>query len=231
MVTLEDYKSLLDRNTFDGLGYEDEVKSRYHSFKYCLDYLNTLDQPEVLEIGTTRSYVGGAFEGCNSNDVKYWDKNDFNKWDFGAGAFTLVSGQLLNNKCNLTTLDLISDHIKRCKTMTDSLGIKCQHIVSDSVSYLKTTNKKYDLIYADSGDMTPISPSIQLQKAEMEMIVQRQLLKPGGLILIDDVLNKTPRDYGEVNNTLGKSQEAIPYLLSQGYNCVFEGYQYIFKTQ
>lgn len=230
MPTLEDYKQLLDQNTNEGMGFDDLSKSRYQSFKFCLDYLNTIAQPEILEIGTTRSYVGGAFPGCNENDPKWWSKDDFSKWDFGAGAFTLVFGQLLNGKGSLTTLDLISDHIRRSKRMTDSLGIKCEHVVSDSVAYLQRTDKKYDLLYADSGDMHPIIDSIKLQLKEVQVIKERNLMKPGGLILIDDVLNKTPRDFGDTTNTLGKSQESIPYLLANGFKTVFEGYQYILQA-
>lgn len=227
-MNLEDYKKLLDQNTFDAMGESDETKSRYTSFKRCLDFLSTIENPQVLEIGTSRSFVSGAFEGCNSDDPKYWNPNDFSKWDWGAGVFTLVFGQ---TKCELTTVDLMESHIKRCKTMTDSLKIKCNHVVSDSVQFLQNTNKKFDLIYLDSGDMWPIDPSAHLQLSEVKVIKERNLLTPNGLILIDDVRNKTPRDYGDTTNLLGKSKYSIPYLTSNNYKVIFEGYQYIVAKQ
>jgi hypothetical protein len=223
---LKKYKELLDLGSFEGLRYADEKKSRYESFKYCLDFLKHRESAEILELGTCRSFVDGKFEGCNSDDPKYWDPSDFSKWDWGAGCFSLVFGQL--TKCKLTTLDLIESHIRRCKIMTDSLGIECNHTVANSLDFLSTTSKTFDLIYLDTGDMWPIEATCTLQLEEAKIIVDRGLLKKDGVILIDDVLNGTPREMGDVNNKLGKSEYSIPYLLQNGYDVVFEGYQYIF---
>lgn len=224
---LEKYKKLLDTGSFEGLRYEDEKKSRYESFKYCLDFLSHREFPEVLELGTCRSFVDGKFEGCNSDDPKYWNPSDFSKWDWGAGCFSLVFGQLL--ECDLTTLDLFESHISRCKIMTDSLNIKCRHVVSNSLNFLSSTTKSFDLIYLDTGDMWPIGPTCDLQLREVEIIVERGILKEGGIILIDDVLNGGPREMGDLDNKLGKSEYSIPYLLRNGYEIVFKGYQYILK--
>jgi len=227
-MSIDQYKNFLDHNTNDGMGYADESKSRYQSFKQCLNHLGTITNPKVLELGTSRSFVGGAFVGCNSDDPKYWNPNDFSKWDFGAGVFTIVFGQA---GVNLTTVDLAHDHIKRCKIMTDSLNIKCNHVVSDSINFLKKTIMKYDLIYLDTGDMFPIEPSEDLQLEEVKVIISRKLLAPGGLLLIDDVLNHTPRSLGNIENKFGKSTKSLPYLLDNGFKLIFEGYQYILKAQ
>jgi len=226
MLQLEQYKPLLDQNTMDAMYHGDLSQSRYQSFKICLEKISKLPKPKVLELGTCRSYVSGAFEGCNSDDPKYWNPNDFSKWDWGAGCFCLVFGQV---NCDLTTVDICDAHIKRCKTMTDSLKIKCRHVISDSLKFLRETPDKYDLIYLDTGDMTPIIPSIELQFGEAEIIKSRDLVKSGGLILIDDVKNKTPREYGDITNTLGKSQRSVPFLLNNGFKCIFDGYQYILQ--
>lgn len=224
-MNFKQYKKLLDHYTFDAMGYEDPSKSRYKSFELCAKMLNKIEDPEILELGTSRSFVGGAFEGCNSDDPKYWDPKDFSKWDLSAGAFTLLFGQWYK----LTTVDLISDHIKRCKIMTDSLNIQCNHVVSDSLKFLRETKKKFDCIYLDTGDMWPISDSENLQLEEAKIIVLRDLLKPNGFILIDDVLNKTPKEQGDLNNKLGKSTKSIPYLLEHGFKTIYEGYQYIIQ--
>lgn len=223
-MSLEKYKELLDQYSFDAMGKTDHGQSRYASFKYCMDFLAKIDMPQVLELGTTRSFVGGAFEGCNLPEDKWWNKDDFTKWDLSAGMFTVIFGQ---TKCELTTLDIVDEHIRRSKVMTDSLNIKCNHIVSDSLAFLRQTANRYDLIYLDTGDMTPITPSIELQLQEAIIVNERKLVKDSGLILIDDVKNKTPREYGEINNTLGKSEKSIPYLINKGWKVVFEGYQYI----
>lgn len=225
-MILEQYKPLLDHNTFNAMGIEDEPQSRYYSFKKCLDFLSIIANPEVLELGTCRSFVDGAFEGCNSDDPKYWNPNDFTKWDWGAGCFSLVFGQ---NNYNLTTVDLVREHIKRCKTMTDSLNIKCDHIVADSINFLRGTSKKFHLIYVDTGDMWPIEPTAKLQLEEIKIIYERDLLHSKGLLLIDDVKNKTPRDYGDINNMLGKSKYSLEYLKEKNFELIFEGYQYILQ--
>jgi hypothetical protein len=224
---IQKYKELLDLGSFEGLRYQDEKKSRYESFKYCLEFLEKIEFPNVIELGTCRSFVDGKFEGCNLDDPKYWNPADFSKWDWGAGCFSLVFGQI--SECNLITLDLESLHIKRCKIMTDSLGIKCSHVVSDSLSFLSSTGDKFDLIYLDTGDMWPIKTTCDLQLEEARIIVERDLLKEGGILLIDDVLNGTPRELGDLENKLGKSEYSIPYLIQNGYDVVFEGYQYILQ--
>lgn len=226
-MKLAQYKTLLDSTTHDHLGYKDESKSRYQSFKKCIDYLGSVTDPEVLELGTSHSYVSGGFEGCDIDDQKYWDPNDFSKWDFGAGVFTLIFGQ---TGCKMTTVDIISDHIKRCKIMTDSLHIRCDHIVSDSTKFLSTTNKQFDLIYLDAGYFALETYDLQLKEAQT--IVSRNLLKPGGLILIDDVKNPTVRKLNiDPNNNYGRSDKSLPYLLANGFDLIFEGYQYILRSK
>lgn len=227
MITqLDIYKPYLDQATDEGLRYSDENKSRYISFKICLEHLSKISNPNVLELGTCRSFVDGRYEGCNSDDPKYWQPNDISKWDWGAGCFSLIFGK---TNCNLTTVDLVGSHIERCKIMTNSLGIKCQHVIANSIDFLNTTSKHYDLIYLDTGDMWPIKPTEQLQLEEVKIIIRNNLLNKGGLLLIDDVLNGTPREQGDTTNILGKSSLAIPYLSKMEFKIKYEGYQYIFS--
>lgn len=231
MGKLNEYKEFLDCGTNQSLGYEDSDKSRYKSFEICADYISAKTDVSILELGTCRSFVDGRFEGCNLDDGKYWKPDNPEFWDWGAGCFLLVFGQLFKT-CSLTTLDLMKSHISRSKVMTDSLGIKCNHVVSDSVEFLKNTEHKYDLIYVDTGDMWPIEPTSELQLSECKVIVERDLLKPGGLLLIDDVLNKTPRELGDPDNLLGKSKYSMGYLLDSGmFDLCFDGYQYLLKKK
>jgi predicted O-methyltransferase YrrM len=221
------YKNYLDLGTNEGLRFNDESKSRFVSFNMCLEHLAKLSSPKILELGTSRSYVDGKFPGCNSDDKKFWNKDDFSKWDWGAGCFTLMFGMHLPN-AKITTLDLIPNHINRCQYMTSSLGLdNVSHVVSDSISYLNGTSESYDLIYLDTGDMHPIEPTCLLQLEEVKSIINRKLLNSQGLLLIDDVLNGTPRDMGNHSNKYGKSELALPHLLNNNYKLLFEGYQYI----
>lgn len=224
------FKNHLDVGTNEGLRYVDEEKSRFRSFMYCENHFIS-QNINILELGTCRSFVDGKFEGCNEDDTKYWNQDDDSKWDWGAGCFSLLFGMMKKNS-KITTVDLIKSHIDRCKHMMTTLGINnCNHVVSDSVKFLKETDQKFDLIYLDTGDMHPVEPTCQLQLEEAKIIVECDLLSSNGLILIDDVLNGTPREMGNVNNKLGKSELSIPYLEQHGFDVVFSGYQYILKKQ
>lgn len=226
---LDKYKNLLDIGTDEGLRYQDETKSRYVSFSRCFEHISKIENPTVIELGTCRSFVDGKYEGCNSNDTKYWNKYLYEQWDWGAGCFGLIFGQLLKDKGTLITLDLMKSHLDRCRHMMQDLGNLCGYHQGDSVDFLKNTNQTFDLIYLDTGDMHPIEPTCELQLEEARMIVERNLLNPDGLILIDDVLNGTPREQGNTENKLGKSELSIPYFIENGYKVIFEGYQYILK--
>jgi len=228
-TNLIDFRMFLDEGTFDGLRYKDNSKSRYESFKYCIEHLKK--DCKILELGTTRSFVDGKFEGCNSNDTKFWKPLIPEFWDWGAGCFSLIFAKVLP-ECKITSIDLIRSHIERAKYMCETLGIiNVKHEISNSLEYLNNTNEKFDLIYLDTGDMHPIEPTIELQLTESEIIVKRNLLNTNGLILIDDVLNGTQKEFGNLQNTLGKSEKSIPYLLQNGFKTVFEGYQYILKKK
>ena len=61
--------------------FQKEPKSRYHTFKYVIEYIKTNKLKNVLELGTSRSYVDGRFEGCNECDDKYWEPNNPEKWE------------------------------------------------------------------------------------------------------------------------------------------------------
>jgi len=224
---LEKYKQYLDAGTQESSGIADESLSRYQSFKYCIEALKDIDAPRILELGTTRSYVDGKYPGCNEDDTKYWEPNLPERWDWGAGCFTLVMGQAFPN-ADLTTVDIIKSHLDRCCEMARSLGITCTLTIDDSVHFLRADDQMYNLIYVDTGDMWPIEPTANHQLQEVQAIVQHNVLAPGGLLLIDDVMNKTPREHGHASK-LGKSYLAIPWLLDNGFTTVFEGYQYILK--
>ena len=199
--------------------------------------------PQVLELGTCRSFVDGKYEGCNNNDTKYWKPDQPEYWDWGAGCFGLLIRLCLPDS-DLTTLDIIREHLDRCCFMHNTLVLSPinnvssksklgwnNFIIDDSGHYLSKTNTRFDLIYLDTGDMWPITPTCELQLAEAKAIVQNDILAPGGLLLIDDVLNGTPREQGDTTNTLGKSELAIPYLLENGFEIIFKGYQYILKKK
>lgn len=197
-----------------------------------MDYLINLEKIDIVELGTSRSFVDGRFEGCNSDDSKYWEPNNPEKWDWSAGHFTGVFSEILYDKnLHLQTVDLMKNHINRCKIMTNDYKQKITYHVSDSVKFLNNQKENgFDLIYMDTGDMTPIEPSAQLHLREAKIIVSKNLLKKGGLILIDDVRNILPKKFGETSD-YGKAKYSIQYFIENGFEIVQDHYQVVMRKK
>ena len=116
--------------------------------------------------------------------------------------------------------------------MTAGWSENMTYHVSDSVAFLKECDfpEGIDLLYLDTGDMTPIETSALLQLEEVKVIVERDLLAKDGLILLDDVKNRTPKQFGE-SSDLGKSKYALPFLLQHGFEVIMDEYQVILRKQ
>lgn len=205
-----------------------EYKGRDCTFRHVFTELSKRNKTiRIVELGTSRSFVDGRFPGCNSDDTKYWEPQNPSKWDYGAGVFTYMCAEWFHaNHMNYEqyTVDLCSNHIQRSKVMTAPFAQKIQYSVSDSVNFLRNFGTKCDLIYLDTGDMTPIEPTAKLQLAEAQVIVEQRLLEPGGYILIDDVRNPTALDQGD-GNPLGKAKYSVPYLKQHGFQIIMDEYQ------
>jgi len=233
---LEENKDFLDKAVDYYYSNEEQEKyfgvkpkSRYYTFKYCYENIK-IDNPVIVELGTSRSFVDGRFEGCNSDDIKYWEPNNKEKWDWSAGIFTKVFSNLFPLS-DFNTLDLIKSHIDRCRIMNNDMK-NITYNVSSYEDFLNTYStskkKKIDLLYLDTGDMTPIEDTAQLHLREAKIIVEKDLLTKNGIILIDDVKSVIPKKYGE-SSDLGKAKYSIPYFLENGYEVVMSEYQYILR--
>ena len=236
MLYIEKYKDLLENAI--GYYFGDNIslkyfnripKSRYHTFKYCIEHIIKNDLKVIVELGTSRSFVDGRFEGCNNDDIKYWKNDDSSYWDWSAGCFTKVFSKSFedNKNVEIHTVDLIPNHINRCKYMNkDANNIK--YYVSSSEDFLQNYKGKIDLLYLDTGDMTPIEPTAQLHLREAKIIIENDLLSENGIILIDDIRSCVPPSNGETMN-LGKGYLSIPYFIENGFEIIMDEYQMILK--
>lgn len=235
---MEKYKFLLENAMKYYASDEETIKyfnriplSRYHSFKYCIDHINSktsLELSKIIELGTSRSYVDGRFPGCNSDVPVYWEPDNPEKWDWSAGCFTRVFGEFANN-CEISTVDIQQNHINRCKLMTQDFSNKIKYYVTSSENFLRQLpSKSVDLLYLDTGDMSPIEFTAALHLREAKIIVENDILKDDGLILIDDVRNCTPKRDGEISD-YGKAKYSIPYFLENDYKIIMDEYQVILK--
>lgn len=231
--SLEPYRNFLEEGTYQGQNWSSFEKvplSRYFTFKLAFEHFIQSNGSVVVELGTSRSFVHGGLVGCNSNDPIYWTPENPENWDWGAGFFTRMAAQTLKPfNPIIHTVDLAKSHITRCQLMTKPFEKFVRYHVCSSVDFLRTLQpQSVDLLYLDTGDMWPIEPTAYLQLEEAMVIVERDLLTRDGIILIDDVKNQTPKQFGEVSD-LGKSKYAIPYLLSNGYEIVADEYQVILR--
>ena len=200
--------------------------SRYESFNFILNHIQKNNNTNILELGTTRSFVDGRFKGCNSNNTKFWNENEPEKWDWSAGMFTKIIGESFKSKkFKITTVDMCKDHLDRCNHITKNLN-NINFINSKSDDFLSNSDDTFDIIYIDTGDNLPVEENGLMHLMEVHLIYERNLLNINGLVIFDDVKNPDIHNSGE-NDPFGKYKYAIPYLLEKGYNIVFDEYQTI----
>ena len=231
---LEPYKNFLQNGTYEGQDWSSfkvKPKSRYHTFRKAFEHFEKTNGKIIVELGTTRSFVHGGHRGCNLDNPIFWTPNEPKNWDWGAGFFTrMVSLSLGHLKPIIHTVDLEGRHINRCKRITADFANIITYHVMDSISFLKKCDFKIDLLYLDTGNITPINLTALLQLHEAQTIVERDLIAPNGIILIDDVRNQTPKKFGEKSD-LGKAKFSIAYLLQHGFEIVEDEYQVILKKK
>jgi len=204
-------------------------KFRYDTFKYCWDWIQEKELKTIVELGTSRSFVDGKYPGCNSDDVKFWEPDNPEIWDWSAGCFTRVFGELIQGTdIDLITVDLMSTHIARSRAMTQDLE-NIEYFSMSSEEFLMSGDGKIDFLYMDTGDVTPIEPTARLHLRESEILVENDLISDNGLILIDDVRNiqsksQDPSDYG-------KAKYSIPYLQENGFEVIMDEYQVLLQRK
>jgi len=231
---IEKYKDYLEKAMsyyYDELTfvkyYRRVPKSRYHSYVFLLDYINKNNLKNIVELGTIRSFVDGRFEGCNMDDIKYWEPNNPEKWDWSAGFFTRIMAEFLNKTCKIETIDTNNNHLNRCKLINKKYK-NVSYICSTSEKYLCNLDTKKDVFYLDTGDMTPIEDMALLQLLEAHLIVDNNLLVKNGLIVLNNVRNPITKINGEEND-YGRAKYTIPYLLENGFEIVFDEFVVILK--
>jgi len=165
----------------------------------CAAHLNRLAQPRVLELGTTRSFRNGWI------DTETFDP-DPRQWDWGGGCGTYAFAALVP-QATVETVDPQAAALRVARRLCQPFGERVRYRATLSSLHLASCGRGYDLIYMDHGETSP--ETAELHRRDAELIVERGLLQPGGLILIDD------QNVGE--GIAGKGSLSIPYLLSQGF--------------
>jgi hypothetical protein len=200
-------------------------KFRYETMTYCWDHVIKHNLKTIVELGTSRSFVDGRFDGCNSSDVHYWQPDNPEVWDWSAGCFTRVIGELIQETdIELVTLDLQQEHINRSMKMTENLK-NIEYYVSSSEEFLNSVDGQIDFLYMDTGDVNPVEPTAILHLQESKILVENNLISDNGIILIDDVRN--PSSKLSCDADYGKAKYSIPYLQENGFTIAMDEYQVV----
>mmetsp|Transcript_67514 Transcript_67514/g.166781 ORF Transcript_67514/g.166781 Transcript_67514/m.166781 type:complete len:1140 (+) Transcript_67514:85-3504(+) len=206
----------------------------------------------VVELGTTRSFVGGHYDGCNggcfdggcSKDEvdRLWRPHDPSFWDWGAGVFGRMAATCLRHVEGVEQyqVDINHAHLMRALHINADMD-HVQFVHGSSLDFLADFTEQIDLLYLDTGDISPIEESALLQRREAEIIVERDLIRAGGLVLIDDVLHPVPialsqtssdaRLKGQPVSKLGKAKYSIPILLDNGFEIVEDEFQVLLRKK
>jgi len=205
--------------------YKRVPKMRDYTFNMCLKHLHK--GAHVVELGTSRSYLDGRFPNWHSDDIKHWHPRNPKQWDWSAGMFTWYISKFANVKLDTVDIDPIA--IEKSKVMTKEFDNINYHL-SDSVDYiLNLPPKSVDLMYLDTGNVSPVEPTATLHLNEAKAIIDSDCIKEGGWLLIDDCRNPV----NHINNTnpheYAKARYSIPYLLDQGYKMIADEYQIILE--
>ena len=206
-------------------------KQRDYTFTYCIDFLEKRDNIQIAELGTSRSFVDGKFDGVCCNDTKYWSPDNPEKWDWSAGIFTKYFSTILNDKgkkFKITSVDIDKTALSISKKITENLNEFIEFKLCSSEEYIKNQPKKsLDILYLDTGNMDEETALLHLREAKL--LIEHQIIKDDGIILIDDVRNPAMVLKFKENNKYGKSKYAIPFFLENGYEIIIDEYQVVLK--
>jgi len=227
---LDELKPYIERWTHEGQDYSHYEKpplGRFYSLRYAFEYFVAMKGKTIVELGTLRSYVHGGHKGCNSSDDVLWDVTHPENWDWGSGCFSLLASLCLGEMGpHIHTVDISQEHIRRCRHMTQHLAKMFDYHVRDSIGFLQDFGQSIDLLYVDSGDMTPVEETAKHQLQEVHTVVTRGLMSKSGIIVIDDVRNTTPFKYGDTSG-MGKAKLSIPFLEREGWKRYIDEYQVV----
>lgn len=228
--TLDFYKDFLDDGTYQASCLAKlpiKPKSRHYTFQKAFEHFERYNGRVVVELGTSRSFVHGGLPGCCLDDTRFWEPQNPSHWDWGAGFFTRIACESLAHlKPVIYTIDIDGRAMRRCQIMTQDYAYLINYCVCSSEAFLmRCAPQSIDLLYMDTGNIDHDTAILHLREAKI--IVEKNLLSPHGIILIDDVKNFIEGD----NSGLGKAKYSIPYFLEHGYEMVENEYQVILRKK
>ena len=136
----------------------------------------------------------------------------------GAGFFTYLAGAYLHRVGgHLHAVDITPQHCEFARTWTKVFGRTVEVHQLDSVKFLRDFEGAIDVLYLDSLDTTEPNHA---QHAFQEIEAAIPKLHDQSLIVFDD----TPWQSGK---WVGKGKTAVPFLLQNGWEICYAGYQVV----
>lgn len=227
-TTLNRYKNFLEHGTYyliNGYASPRVIESRYYTFKKAFEYFKLCNGKIIVELGTSYNFVRGGLPGCNLDDASYFQPNNPETWDWSSGLFTRMAAECLEPlEPYIHTVDSNPNHIARCRVITEKFKHLINYHVANSEAFLMgCPPESIDLLYIDTGEIN--NQTAQLHLREVAIVIEKNLMSPHGIILIDDVRNSMVRD----GSKLGCGKYAIPFLLRNGYEIMEDEYQILLK--
>jgi mannosyltransferase OCH1-like enzyme len=234
--------------------YDGYLGKRAHTTKEAIQRLaGTAGPVTVVELGVTRSFVSEPPRDVVMTDRAHWRPDDAAAWDWGAGCFTrVVVETLAGYDCIYHGVDPSAESLAVAKITLEPIFAEtaeeatAQSLATEldagvlawagpaelrrrihfhqktAAAFLETWGGQADLIYMDHGECSEETAAIHAMDART--ILERDLVKPGGLVLIDD---HAPQ--GEGDKAIPKSQTARAVFEEAGWAMMAEGYQLLLQ--
>ena len=200
--------------------YEQYLGARYKTFLDAFNTFIAIGGRTVVELGTTRSFVSGDQPGCLVNDARYWRPDDPSRWDWGAGMFTTMCAiHLKDYGARIHSVDVSAQAIEISRVVTADEADLITYHHSTSEEFLNSFSEPIDLLYMDTDETEHAADQLHLREASI--VLERGLLSPHGIVLIDDV---TFRD-----QTASKGSLSIPLFLGRGFRIRSIGLQVVLQ--
>lgn len=193
--------------------YFDRRKNTFEkSYELILNNIN--NDYNIVELGSSRSFVSGGIQGCMSPNEQYWYPDEPSKWDWGAGIFTKVFAENLKEKnYKMYTIDPDTN----ANSIVNTMCKEYPHVIIKkdySTNFIKSFNEKIDFLYMDHMETSEEGALQHLEDAKI--IIEKNLMNKNGIILIDDIGSES---------LYGKGKYSIPYLLKNNYKILIHEYQ------
>lgn len=196
--------------------YRGMLGQRGESVCTALERLAATEGPvTVIELGVTRSFIAEPAAGVDGTDPAHWQPGNPTAWDWGAGCFTRVAVKALAGydfqyhgvdssakalAVARTLLAPLTGEAGETETRVELCAILGAAVLAwagakdmqsrvhlheqTAEEFLASFEGTADLIYMDHGECS--EETAQMHARDARTIIERGLVKEGGLVLIDD---------------------------------------------